>query len=471
MPVDDGAQGCLYDDGEPVEELTAAELAQLDRAGAPEVADARAQGRFRVVTTIRSQNYNLSASKRMKPPFGIVLHHTGGRRSSDIPKLTKPNPNPDLSVSANDYITKDGTIYELCEFPKRAWHAGHCRETTGITDWNTHAWGIEIENLGNNHDPWPRAQIDAVVWRARQQRKKLAVSRPRLVRHRDVSTEGKVDTSDDFPYAEVRRRIFAATDPTDEGGTSGHEWPGRKFEVKTPPMQGNDIRRWQERMRQRGFRITADGKYKPADGQACLSFQRREHIPESGVVGQRTWEATFGPIDSERISPRTALVAPARATSAQAQKYLLGRHHGYSDAKVREIVQLYFNVAIPGGLDPLIAVAQMSEETASLTSWWSQPPRRNPAGIGVTGEAGVGLSFATWKDAVRAHVGRLLAYAVKEGHETPAQLVLIREALAVRPLDSRYRGVAPTIRGLATRWAADPAYADKLSSVANAIRE
>jgi N-acetyl-anhydromuramyl-L-alanine amidase AmpD len=471
--ADDAARGCLYEDGEPVEELTDDEIRALEQAAHPELAEARSHGRFRVVTTIRSQNFNLTPGRRMSEPFGIVLHHTGGGKAGDIPKLTKPNANPEKSVSANDYITKDGTIYELCEFPKRAWHAGECFEVEGITDWNTHGWGIEIENLGTAGDAWPKDQIEAVVWRARQQRQKLGVRSSRLiVRHRDIAKPRgrKPDTSDSFPYAEVRRRIFAATDPTDEGQVHGHAWPGRKLAVATPPLHGDDVLRWQKRMRERGFTIPADGKYEQPDGHACLQFQRRAGIPESGVVGQRTWDATFAPIEHERITPRTSLVAPPRTAVANAQKFVLDREHGYGDAKVREIVQLYFNTAIPGGLDPLLVIAQMVEETATLTSFWSQPPRRNPAGIGVTGEQNVGISFATWRDAVRAHVGRLLAYAVEPDRETPAQRMLIAEALAVRPLASSVRGKAPTLAGLAERWAADPAYADKLSSVANAIR-
>jgi hypothetical protein len=36
----------------------------------------------------------------------------------------------------------------------------------------------------------------------------------------------------------------------------------------------------------------------------------------------------------------------------------------------------------------------------------------------VTGEPGVGISFASWDEAVRAHVGRLLAYAISKRRET-----------------------------------------------------
>ena len=118
----------------------------------------------------------------------------------------------------------------------------------------------------------------------------------------------------------------------------------------------------------------------------------------------------------------------------------------------------------------LLAVAQMTEETGHLTSFWSQRPRRNLAGIGVTGEPGAGVSFPDLKTAVRAHTGRLLAFALPSGVESEAQHQLIEEALAARPLPEKYRGIAPTLQGLAGTWAQDPDYATKVAAVANEIR-
>ena len=109
-------------------------------------------------------------------------------------------------------------------------------------------------------------------------------------------------------------------------------------------------------------------------------------------------------------------------------------------------------------------------ETGNLSSDWSQPPRRNPAGIGVTGEPGAGISFPSWPKAVEAHVGRLLAYALPAGRENSAQRRVIEAALAWRPLPDSLRGVAPSLAGLARTWAADPAYAGKICRVANDIR-
>jgi len=175
--------------------------------------------------------------------------------------------------------------------------------------------------------------------------------------------------------------------------------------------------------------------------------------------------------DQETVTPNTRLRAPSRARAGQAKRYLLARAHGgYSDADVGTIVAHYYATATAVGLDPLLVVAQMAEETGHLTSFWSQRPRRNFAGIGVTGAPGEGLSFPDLKTAVRAHTGRLLAYSLRRGAGTQAQKELVEEALSFRPLPDRLRGAAPTLKGLAGTWAADPHYAEKVAGVANDIR-
>jgi N-acetylmuramoyl-L-alanine amidase len=171
------------------------------------------------------------------------------------------------------------------------------------------------------------------------------------------------------------------------------------------------------------------------------------------------------------VTPNTRLLARPRATRSQAESYLLSRPHGeYSDRSVRRIAQLYLETGGRVGVDPLLAISQMVLETANLTSHWSQRPRRNPAGIGVTGALAVGISFPSWSKAVRAHIGRLLAYALPHETGDDEQQALIREALAWRPVPDHRRGIAPTLSGLAGTWAEDPQYANKISRIANEIR-
>jgi hypothetical protein len=162
-------------------------------------------------------------------------------------------------------------------------------------------------------------------------------------------------------------------------------------------------------------------------------------------------------------------------TVAEAVRVLAPRAstNGYTYEDVVSIVQAYERVGNSVGVDWFLALAQMAHETGYMTSFWSARPQRNPAGLGVDGSKSStnpnipgwvfntqrnqwekGLSFASWEDeAIPAHIGRMLAYALTDVQATPAQKAMIDKALAYRPLPSHLRGVAPTIVGLNGRWA------------------
>jgi hypothetical protein len=189
------------------------------------------------------------------------------------------------------------------------------------------------------------------------------------------------------------------------------------------------------------------------------------------------------------------ILGPPTGTAQQAIAYLTPRvSEQYPGYDVRKIVHAYVDIGGEVGLDWFLAIAQMAHETGSLTSWWSQRPRRNPAGLGVTGrksqrprgdQPGPGWSwddrenlwregwtFATWAyDAIPAHLGRLLAYALPEGRGTPAQQAAIRLTLAYRPLPAGFRGAAVLWTGLNGRWAVPgKTYAQRILKVAEAMR-
>jgi hypothetical protein len=188
--------------------------------------------------------------------------------------------------------------------------------------------------------------------------------------------------------------------------------------------------------------------------------------------------------------PDTPILVPPTGRPGQAIRAILAQPHGaYTDLDVDTIVRAYWAQCVHVGVDPVMLVAQMIHETGNLTSWWAQRPRRNPAGIGVTGRTAAvqpsrgawawngdawleGCSFASWAgESAPAHVGRVLAYALPIGQGTAAQQALIAQALAVRPLPPRYRGIAPTWKGLNGRWAVPGrSYAQRIAVVAAAIR-
>jgi hypothetical protein len=201
-------------------------------------------------------------------------------------------------------------------------------------------------------------------------------------------------------------------------------------------------------------------------------------------------------------SADSAILGLPRATLAQATAYILSRPHGnYTDADIRDVIlPAYWETCLAVGVDPILAIAQMSHEGA-LVAFWGKRPQRNPAGIGVTGHAREtapvnqdgwaynpererwerGVSFATWKDdGIPAHVGRLLAYVLPVGIGTPAQRALIEKALTYRVLPRYFHGTAPTLKQLGrihnpkgnqgAGWASPGAvYGAKIAEVANAI--
>ena len=189
-------------------------------------------------------------------------------------------------------------------------------------------------------------------------------------------------------------------------------------------------------------------------------------------------------------SPKSVLLAPTPpGLTERAAQIILARPHGtYTDHDIANvIIPAYIAQCAAVGLDAAIVLAQLIHETGNLTSWWSQRPRRNPAGIGVTGRTmagqprsldwakrddGVwaeGVSFESWNGAaIPAHLGRLLAYAVTDAAANDAQRQLIEYAMLIRPLPASYRGVAPTITGLNGRWAVPGKdYGQRIATVAN----
>ncbi|HMQ31752.1 MAG TPA: hypothetical protein PKD53_13580 [Chloroflexaceae bacterium] len=167
------------------------------------------------------------------------------------------------------------------------------------------------------------------------------------------------------------------------------------------------------------------------------------------------------------------LAAPS-GTREQAIAWLAARATQYTRYDIEQIVAAYARIGDEAGVDWFLAIAQSAHETGSLTSWWCARPRRNPAGIGVTGAAipgspdqppgqhwvwdgsvwREGVSFAAWDgEAIGAHLGRLLAYVLPIGSGNDRQRALIDHALAYRPLGLQNRGVALTYPDLNGRWA------------------
>jgi N-acetyl-anhydromuramyl-L-alanine amidase AmpD len=193
----------------------------------------------------------------------------------------------------------------------------------------------------------------------------------------------------------------------------------------------------------------------------------RKHDPTDWTeLDFRAWVAS---LDPPPVATSYTELSPILGTplATRAQLRFAGKHGDYGTFDVAHILDRYYDLALSVSVDPCLAIAQMLHETADMTSFWSQRPQRNPAGIGVTGQYQYvapinktnwryntqrnqwerGLSFTSWADdAIPVHLGRLLSYALPAATGTQEQQALIQRSNAARPLPIRARGSATILR-------------------------
>lgn len=197
-----------------------------------------------------------------------------------------------------------------------------------------------------------------------------------------------------------------------------------------------------------------------------------------GVL-QREWQrfqagdspaAQAKPVPTIALAPDMPIIGPASGTQRQVSAFVQSRLPGQSEYinDVDLIMGYYWRFAPPVGVDPFLAACQCVFETDALRSDWAARPRRNPAGLGVRQEGG--LSFATWEASVQAHIGQLLALALRDEESNEAQRAMMQQNPRHSQIGPDLRGTVRTLNDLNKRWTADSGYAAGLLNRMKAIR-
>ena len=175
---------------------------------------------------------------------------------------------------------------------------------------------------------------------------------------------------------------------------------------------------------------------------------------------------------------------------ARTLKHFQNLGGSYTLADYRYILAAYDNATHQAKINPYIAIAQMVKETDWCRSWWSQRPRRNPAGIGVTGEKsnktqdrtswalredGIwlkGYSFPDWKISAQAHVGHLLTYLHTDDTLTNEQGMLVATDPRSRFVPKEWRGKIKLLKDLDGKWAVPGQfYGRSIATIANVLKQ
>ena len=144
-----------------------------------------------------SPNFN----ERKYPISMIILHYTVIPTCEESLIRLSETTNVAGKVSAHYLVDRDGSIYNLVDESKRAWHAG-LGSWTGLNDINSRSIGIEIVNVGLTEDgkreQFPAAQIDAVIKLCKDIQSRHTIKH--VLGHSDVAPARKQDPGEAFPW-------------------------------------------------------------------------------------------------------------------------------------------------------------------------------------------------------------------------------------------------------------------------------
>lgn len=194
---------------------------------------------------------------------------------------------------------------------------------------------------------------------------------------------------------------------------------------------------------------------------------------------------TIGPVHKAKYTVSTPIIGPATGTLAEA----LGWLDIKACAETEYATELWRLCALVG-IDPAVLFAQWAHETGDGSSgWWHY--RKNPAGIGVTGDPdqdNESQVFTSGSNAARGHVAHMIAYTyqnllwpsvISNFPNWTGDNGQTETYLGTRPLwaeDHRFyhavqeiHGTVRTLSDLTGKWAVDPRYAEKIAAKANAI--
>lgn len=187
----------------------------------------------------------------------IVLHATEADFETSLRILTE-------GPVSSHYLVRDepATIHRLVDESRRAWHAGHS-QWRGVTQLNASSVGIEIVN--RRGQPYPPAQVDAVIALVRDIASRHGVPPERIVGHADIAPQRKLDPGPWFPW---RRLAEEGLVPWPDEALAAQRQPA--FEAALP-----DAAWFQQRLAAVGYEVTASGQWDEATRRVLEAFQAK----------------------------------------------------------------------------------------------------------------------------------------------------------------------------------------------------
>jgi N-acetylmuramoyl-L-alanine amidase len=205
-------------------------------------------------------------------PDMILLHYTGMLSAHEaIHRLCDTK----ARVSSHYVVLENGSIVQLVQEAKRAWHAG-VSAWEGDADINSRTIGIEICNSGHDYGypDFPARQIAATITLCRSILTRNVVRPEHVLAHSDVAPSRKQDPGEKFPW-----KLFAQSGVglwVDAGTVN-------QADTLSPNDSGSQVSELQKMLIDYGYGLDSTGRYDVATREVVTAFQR--HFRQRQVDG------------------------------------------------------------------------------------------------------------------------------------------------------------------------------------------
>jgi N-acetylmuramoyl-L-alanine amidase len=201
----------------------------------------------------------------------LVMHYTQGNEARSLAVLTGDDVSVHYVVPDNPPVRNgEPVVYQLVPESERAWHAGQS-EWQGTTELNAASIGIENVNVGpvdtpqgRTWQPYPPAQVDALVKLAKDIVTRYKIPPTRVVGHSDIAPQRKTDPGPAFPWRTLYANDIGAW-PDD--ATVAQRLAGRD------PKSLVDVAALQQKLQRYGYDVANDGVLDDKTRRVIAAFQ------------------------------------------------------------------------------------------------------------------------------------------------------------------------------------------------------
>ncbi|AOJ76285.1 N-acetylmuramoyl-L-alanine amidase [Burkholderia ubonensis] len=211
----------------------------------------------------------------------LVMHYTESDEAQSLRTLTGDAVSAHYVVPAQPRIEwGKPVVYQLVPEAQRAWHAG-VSAWQGTTELNAASIGIENVNggpadtpQGRTWQPYPPAQVDALIRLSQDIVARYAIPPTRVVGHSDIAPQRKIDPGPAFPW---RALAQAGVGAWPDDATVVARLAGRD------PHAAVDVRGLQLKLARYGYDVPTDGVLDERTRRVFAAFQM--HFRPSGYAG------------------------------------------------------------------------------------------------------------------------------------------------------------------------------------------